>query len=75
MHLSCGECKVRSTSTNVQSDLVLLSPLLRHECLSMESHPMSVNSLPDDKILDWSKFKAFADEKLIVTENLKFVLG
>ena len=32
------------------------------------------NSLPDDDILDWSKLKAFADDKIKVTENLKFVL-
>ena len=31
------------------------------------------NSLPND-ILDWSKFKALADDKIIVTQNLKFVL-
>ena len=34
-----------------------------------------VNSLPDDKILDLSKFKAFADNKLITTQKLKFVHG
>ena len=33
-----------------------------------------VNSLPNDKILDWSKLKAFADNKINVTEKLKFVL-
>ena len=32
-----------------------------------------VNSLPNDKILDYSKFKAFADKKVIVTQ--KFGLG
>ena len=32
------------------------------------------NSLPNDKILDWSKLKAFADDKIKVTEHLKFVL-
>ena len=31
--------------------------------------------LPNDKILDWSKFKAFIDDKINVTEKLKFVLG
>ena len=33
------------------------------------------NSLPNDKIFDWSKFNAFADDKLDkinVTEKLKF---
>ena len=32
------------------------------------------NSLPNHKILDWSKLKAFADNKINVTEKLKFVL-
>ena len=36
---------------------------------------LSINSLPKDKILDWSKFKAFAHDKINVTENLKNVLG
>ena len=29
----------------------------------------SLNSFPKDKILDWSKFKAFADDEINVTEN------
>ena len=33
----------------------------------------SLNSLPNDKILDLSKLKAFADNKRNVTETLKFV--
>ena len=33
------------------------------------------NCLPNDKNLDWSKLKTFADDKLNLTENLKFVLG
>ena len=32
------------------------------------------NNLQNDKILDWFKKKAFADDKIIVTEKLKFVL-
>ena len=35
----------------------------------------SINSLPNDKILDWSKLKAFADDKINVAEKLSFVLG
>ena len=34
-----------------------------------------LNSLPNDKILNWSKLKAFADDKISVTEKLKLVLG
>ena len=32
-------------------------------------------TLPNNKILDKSKFKAFADDKMILTQKLKFVLG
>ena len=34
-----------------------------------------VNSSPNDKILDFSKMKALADDKIIVADKLKFVLG
>ena len=34
-----------------------------------------MNSLPNDKSLDWWKFKEFADDNISVTEKLKFVLG
>ena len=29
----------------------------------------SISSLPNNKILDWSKLKAYADNKINVTEN------
>ena len=32
-------------------------------------------SLPNDKFLDWSKLKAFADDKINVTKLHKFFLG
>ena len=32
-----------------------------------------VNSLPNDKVLDWSKLKALADDKITVAQKLKFV--
>ena len=34
-----------------------------------------VNSLPNDKFLDWSKLKAFRDDKTNVNRKLKFVFG
>ena len=34
-----------------------------------------IKSLPDDIFLDWSKLKAFADDKIYVNKKLKFVLG
>ena len=36
---------------------------------------MIFNSLPNNKILDQSKLKALADDKINVTEKLKFVSG
>ena len=36
---------------------------------------ISLNTLPNDKISDRFKLKAFADDKIDVTEKLKFVFG
>ena len=35
----------------------------------------AINSLPNDKIVDWSNSKESAEDKSYVTEKLKFVLG
>ena len=43
--------------------------------LNLYQTMLSFNSLPNNKILDWSKLKAFADNKINWTENLKIVLG
>ena len=32
-------------------------------------------TLPNDKFLDWSIFKALVDDKIIVTKKQKFTLG
>ena len=40
----------------------------------MKSNGVVFNPLPNDKILAWSKLKAFADDKINMTSNLKFVL-
>ena len=34
----------------------------------------SLNSLPNNRIVDLSKFKAFADDNTILTQKLKFLL-
>ena len=39
------------------------------------SHLKSVKSLPNSNILAWSKFKAFADNKIIVTEKNEICSG
>ena len=33
-----------------------------------------INSLPYNKLLDWLKLKAFAEDEINVAEKLKFVL-
>ena len=40
-----------------------------------ESMTSLLNSLPNNKILDLSKFKAFADAKISITQKLKFSVG
>ena len=39
------------------------------------SHIISVNPIPNDKILDQTKLKAFADDKLNVTNAIISVVG
>ena len=34
-----------------------------------------LNPLPNDKFIDWSKSKALADSRIIVTEKVQFDLG
>ena len=34
-----------------------------------------INSLPNDNIFDWSKLKAFADDKMNLAVKLKHVMG
>ena len=37
--------------------------------------PRVIKSLPNDKIVDQSKFKSFGDDKINVTQNLTFLSG
>ena len=43
-------------------------------CETQLEELLRLNTLPNDKILDGSKFKAFADNKISLTEKLKLVL-
>ena len=46
-----------------------------HHCISAYPVYTELNSLPNNKFLDWSKFKAFADDKINLTLKHKFCLG
>ena len=47
---------------------------LKREFSLMQLLGIVFNPLPNNKILDLSKFNAFADDKIILTHKLKFVL-
>ena len=34
-----------------------------------------IKSIPNDKILDWSEFKAFADDKIDANEKISILFG
>ena len=57
-------------------DIIILSIsifFLNHLINQLPNNPV-FNSLPNDKILDWSKLKALAGDKINPAEKLKFVL-
>ena len=54
---------------------MILKSFGKVERLLFLSSCLPVNPLPNDKILDLSKLKAFVDNKINVTEKLIFVLG
>ena len=43
--------------------------LLSHNAVDCKKHDQSFNPLPQDKILDWSKLKQFADNNFKFDEN------
>ena len=47
----------------------------RYMFLCTSSGRTEFNSLPNNKFLDWSKFKASADDKINVNEKFKFIFG
>ena len=42
---------------------------------SLNKDTIRFNTLSNDTILDWSKLKSFADDKINVTKELKFIFG
>ena len=66
------------TADSSQKKIFLENTVGKGEIASYEQFllfPHSVfNSLPNDKILDLYNLKAFTDNKINVTENVKFVL-
>ena len=44
--------------------------------MDKEAHGISCHlTLPNDKFFNWSKLKAFADDKINASQKLKYVLG
>ena len=59
--------------TIVECKIVLFNPWLQNAEGVLWSP--NINSLPNNKFLDWSKLKALAYDKASVTEKWKFILG
>ena len=63
MGLLHRECGARSVFTYTQSDISLILMSTKHDS-------MPLNPFPHDKILEQTKLKAFADDKLNLTEMI-----
>ena len=68
-------CNVQDTSIFSFSKNVFFKRLLTYDCLQTRLCNTGFNSLPNEKILDWSKLKAFADDKINMSEKLNFLEG
>ena len=73
--------RTRSASETIAA-IVCLEGIQNMKCIFCYLRTLAVtrgttclNSLPKDKILNWSKLEAFADDKINVSEKLKYVLG
>ena len=84
---ACSSCITRLFSLQIINSFCWLSRQMPHQhfdltvIVTLAQNVQSdlwftpgFNPLPNDKIFDWSKLKAFADDKINVTENLKYVL-
>ena len=79
----CTDCCIKF---NVISAFWFLFINKLHECISLhntitvigaslfQKSAHSLNPLPDDKIIDWSKLKAFADDSIKLAKMMIFVL-
>ena len=54
--------------------MAMTSLIFLHASLIYDAKRKTVNSLPNDETSDWSKMKAFADDKINVSKNLRSVL-
>ena len=64
------ELSAYMTINNVRIDICFYPIAIPTQALL--KHPFTLNSLPNDKIFGLSKLKAFAVDKIKVTENLIF---
>ena len=63
----------------IKSSAELVTPTIMYNYCTTKLHVFGKilfsNSLPNDKTLDCSKLKAFADDNTYVSKKVKFVLG
>ena len=59
----------------VSFSLFIFNKLVSQGCKNLRLYYKGLTLYQNDKILDGSNLKAFADDKINVSEKLKFVLG
>ena len=64
-----SQCVLILTSTRLEPEGIFLRKNLAHNTHSTKNG-RAFNSLPNGKILEWSKLKAFADDKINVAEMI-----
>ena len=81
--MKCSQCYLGKIVRVLELIALVKKGLLTLDCFLQAIFPFPImfsnllgadmfNSLPNDKILDWSKLKAFADDKINMNEKLKF---
>ena len=88
MHISCCHTSVCTYFRNMlyfllshvrlhtlQKHIIFLVQIIMQNTSLVQEIRETINPLPNDKILDRSKLKAFPDDKINVTKHLKFGMG
>ena len=73
MNPSCFLCnRIKPNTIRKKLEMVVANIFPFSHNGSKKNSLKVVNCLPNDKNLDWSKLRAFADHKINVKEKLKF---
>ena len=71
----CPDGPRNASENGFEEEITYRCFVIFHQNVRPTRHAGLFNSLPNDKILNLSKLKAFVDGKMSMTLKLKFVLG